>query len=159
MKQIVSRCLGRCAYIAVWPILFVYLKFGERTRIIVTQGNHILLVKGWINDGKWSLPGGGLHRGEEPKKGALRELKEETGIVSHQILLFGKATARNRGLQFKYYRFYVVIADKTAIKKQQLEIAEAAWIDMKDLTPKMMQSDAWETWQAWKRLSVSDTIE
>jgi len=33
------------------------------------------------DDGKWTLPGGGLDHGEDPRDGALRELVEETGYV------------------------------------------------------------------------------
>ena len=32
-------------------------------------------------DGWWTLPGGGLDHGEDPRDGALRELTEETGLV------------------------------------------------------------------------------
>jgi 8-oxo-dGTP diphosphatase len=32
-------------------------------------------------DGWWTLPGGGLEHGEDPRDGALRELTEETGLV------------------------------------------------------------------------------
>lgn len=32
------------------------------------------------DDGKWTLPGGGLDFGEDPRDGALRELEEETGL-------------------------------------------------------------------------------
>ena len=31
-------------------------------------------------DGWWTLPGGGLEHGEDPRDGALRELTEETGL-------------------------------------------------------------------------------
>jgi 8-oxo-dGTP diphosphatase len=31
------------------------------------------------DDGHWTLPGGGLEHGEDPRDGALRELAEETG--------------------------------------------------------------------------------
>ncbi|MGD9932527.1 MAG: NUDIX hydrolase [Dehalococcoidia bacterium] len=32
-------------------------------------------------DGHWTLPGGGLEHGEEPRVAALRELEEETGLT------------------------------------------------------------------------------
>ena len=32
-------------------------------------------------DGWWTLPGGGLDHGEDPRDGARRELAEETGLV------------------------------------------------------------------------------
>jgi 8-oxo-dGTP diphosphatase len=35
----------------------------------------------WSGVGEWTLPGGGLEFGEEPRSGALRELIEETGLV------------------------------------------------------------------------------
>ena len=33
------------------------------------------------DDGNWTLPGGGLEFGEDPRDGALRELAEETGYA------------------------------------------------------------------------------
>src|SRR5215469_18067020 len=38
--------------------------------------------------GKWQPPGGHLDKGEEPHKGALRELREEIGIQGRIINLF-----------------------------------------------------------------------
>lgn len=38
----------------------------------------------WPNS--WQFPQGGIDHGEEPESAALRELKEETGIVSVQII-------------------------------------------------------------------------
>jgi 8-oxo-dGTP diphosphatase len=34
----------------------------------------------WSGIGEWTLPGGGLDFGEDPRDGALRELTEETGL-------------------------------------------------------------------------------
>lgn len=35
----------------------------------------------WSGVGEWTLPGGGLDFGEDPRDGALRELTEETGLT------------------------------------------------------------------------------
>jgi 8-oxo-dGTP diphosphatase len=38
------------------------------------------IVPGGVDAGRWTLPGGGLHWGEDPAVGVLRELAEETGL-------------------------------------------------------------------------------
>jgi 8-oxo-dGTP diphosphatase len=45
----------------------------------------ILLVRvapGYPASGHWTLPGGGLNFGEDPRDGAIRELAEETGLAA-----------------------------------------------------------------------------
>jgi 8-oxo-dGTP pyrophosphatase MutT (NUDIX family) len=46
---------------------------------IFHKGKYLMGVR--QDTGKWTEPGGHLHRGEDPLKGALREVKEETGIA------------------------------------------------------------------------------
>ena len=61
----------------------------RRTRVAAyalctDENDRILLVRiapGYPGAGHWTLPGGGLHFGEDPALGALRELTEETGLV------------------------------------------------------------------------------
>ncbi|MBY0421772.1 MAG: RNA pyrophosphohydrolase [Parvularculaceae bacterium] len=38
------------------------------------------------NEWRWQCPQGGIDRGEAPEDAAFRELKEETGVVSAQLL-------------------------------------------------------------------------
>jgi 8-oxo-dGTP diphosphatase len=50
------------------------------------NADRFLLVR-QEKSGKWVPPGGHLHRGEEPDKGAQRELLEETGVEGRIINL------------------------------------------------------------------------
>jgi 8-oxo-dGTP diphosphatase len=61
---------------------------------LCTDGDAILLCRiaaGWTSDadGRWTLPGGGLDFGENPRTGALRELSEETGLTGEITGLAG----------------------------------------------------------------------
>jgi 8-oxo-dGTP pyrophosphatase MutT (NUDIX family) len=46
--------------------------------VVLSKAPRVLLVQ--KADGRWGLPGGGLHPGESPLDAVLRELREETGL-------------------------------------------------------------------------------
>ncbi len=79
MKRLLS-IIGRITYFATYPALALYLSKDHRTRLVICHGNHVLLVRSWLSNGKWDLPGGGLHRHEDPLAGVLREVSEELGL-------------------------------------------------------------------------------
>ena len=58
----------------------------------------VLLIERGINPykGKWALPGGFLRMDESAEEGALRELKEETGLETAYIKQFHTFTTPNR---------------------------------------------------------------
>ncbi len=59
--------------------------------VIVKDGKILLLRRSAINDvlpGYWDIPGGTLEDGEDPAVGALRETKEESGLVLSRADLF-----------------------------------------------------------------------
>ena len=51
--------------------------------IILDPDGRLLLARmvGGFDDGKWTMPGGGIEWGEHPDAALVRELEEETGIV------------------------------------------------------------------------------
>jgi ADP-ribose pyrophosphatase YjhB (NUDIX family) len=56
------------------------------------DAQRILLVRiapGDPEPGSWTLPGGGLEFGEDPRAGVLRELDEETGLSGEIVGLAG----------------------------------------------------------------------
>ena len=64
-----------------WKI-FKIETFG--VRVLVFKDHKILLVK--HRYGKfWIMPGGGINKGEKPESAAIRETKEEVGIIVEKI--------------------------------------------------------------------------
>ena len=63
-------------------------KYRLSAGMMVLNGqNHVLLCRRIdVPDGAWQMPQGGVDEGEDPRKAALRELKEEIGTDDVEIL-------------------------------------------------------------------------
>ena len=56
----------------------------NRSMALVVRDDKILMIK-TLHFDRWELPGGGIEIGETPKEAALRELKEECGLIGKVI--------------------------------------------------------------------------
>lgn len=59
------------------------MTLGTRTLVLKEQAAEVLLVRHGYAPG-WLLPGGGVERGETLVDAAIRELREEAGIVAEE---------------------------------------------------------------------------
>lgn len=78
--NIVTQKLFRTAHFITQPLSGFFLHNSERVRVVVHTKNEILLIRSSFGSQKWSLPGGGVHKGEESILSASRELLEETSL-------------------------------------------------------------------------------
>jgi 8-oxo-dGTP pyrophosphatase MutT (NUDIX family) len=145
--------IGRISFWCSWPFWLIYLMIGRRTRVIVASGDEVLLVRGWLGDGKWGLPGGGIHKGEDSLTGALRELHEETGIRlrPEQMKFLGSSVARTSGLRFRYDQYAAVLSGRPAIKPQRLEIISAEWIPVSEISARTADITTINTLNRWNK--------
>lgn len=146
--------LGRILFWLSWPALYLYLRGTTRSRVIVEVEGEILLVKGWHDGAKWSLPGGGVHKGEDPSVSALREVKEETGIVLTDATLvdLGADTYSHRGFQYDLVRFGCRLQAKPEVKRQKREIVAVGWFTVAEITPQLVEDNVLRQLAAWQQI-------
>ncbi len=142
MKRILQRS-GVVAFWLVWPALWVYLRWSRRTRLALVADGKILVVRGWLSDGRWQLPGGGLHTGESPVDGLLREVWEETGIrlSPGDLSPLGSEWFKGRGLRFRSYYFVAHMKRPVPTRITGPEIAHIRWLPLSDVRPETCGQD------------------
>ncbi len=75
------------------------------TVIITNLSGDVLLLKHSYGPAEWSLPGGGLGRGEDPMAAARREVREELGIELARIEQMGTLEEELSGSPHTAYLF------------------------------------------------------
>jgi mutator protein MutT len=83
--------------------------------------------------GKWSLPKGKIEKGETPEETALREIREETGIIGKIIepleTIYYQYFHPSQGSIDKEVHFFLVEKMDGKIQVQIEEIRSVHWLD------------------------------
>lgn len=131
----VLRSIGILAFWLTYPVTWAALYKSRRTRVLVVAEGRVLVLRGLLSDGSWQLPGGGLHKGEDPQAGAVREMREETGLTleADKLLPLGEEPVRSLG--FRYTAVYFAVESPTipTVKVDGFEIIEATWLPLEQL--------------------------
>lgn len=111
----------------------------------VVDNNQVLLIKRRDNPfaGKWALPGGFVEDDEDLEDGAIRELKEETGLTNvelHQFRTYGTPGRDPRGHTISVV-YYGIIKNNSIEMTAGDDAEEAAWFDINQLPPLAFDHD------------------
>lgn len=79
--------------------------------IVTRPDGAVLLVRHSYGSRAWSLPGGGLGRGEEPAAGARRELGEELGLTGGTLALVAEVEESISASPHTAYLFHCVTSE------------------------------------------------
>ncbi len=83
--------------------------------------------------GEWSLPGGKLEWGETLEEGAIREVKEETGITIRDPQVISVHNCKNEYAHFVTIGLLAHEWDGEARVMEPDEIVEWRWFDLRNL--------------------------
>lgn len=110
-------------------------------RVIVVDERRVLLVSHWYAPWAWTLPGGGVGKGESPEDAAMREVREETGL---HVRSLGGEVGEYEGTWGRYDLVAVYWTgdfDGSLALKPNLEIMARSWFDIDSLPDELSPSN------------------
>ncbi|TSC69651.1 MAG: MutT/nudix family hydrolase [Parcubacteria group bacterium Gr01-1014_56] len=130
-----SLTIEWCAYIARYWLLRV---FGSQkdiagVRVILVHDDTVVLVRHWFTPGVWTLPGGGIRKGETANEAGIREIFEEIG---YKINSFGGQVGIYRGRMGRKDSVIILYTEDFEGRMQfvpNLEIMERGLFDINHL--------------------------
>lgn len=113
------------------PLFFAWSRMNRGmtlgVRVVATDGEgRVLLVRHTYLAGWW-LPGGGVDRGETTQAAAVRELREETGLIATTPPRLLSVHSNERFFRGDHVLVFAIDAFETSERTSHGEIAEIGW--------------------------------
>ncbi len=134
---------------------------GVNAVVVDSNNNFLLVQRRAYGDNQWDFPGGGLDENELPEIGILRELTEELGSTSFEIVKqspinikfewpqkaidagYRKHRVWWRG-QEKYQFIVSFTGNRSDLILQEEEIKRIKWVTYSELKEHLIFEDQWE---------------
>jgi 8-oxo-dGTP pyrophosphatase MutT (NUDIX family) len=101
--------------------------------LIECDGKFLLVKQAYIKNAQWTIPGGGIKKGETPEAGVHQEVFEEVGITLGDVQKLGEYVSTHEYKTDTVHCFYSSVSNP-AVKLDPVEISEAQWF-LKDEIP------------------------
>jgi 8-oxo-dGTP pyrophosphatase MutT (NUDIX family) len=101
--------------------------------IAVDDVGRVFLVRHGYGSGRWSLPGGGVGRGEDALACARREIREELGCALDQVMLAAQFDEVLHGAPHRAYVFTARFAGAPRVDGR--EVIDSGWFALDALPP------------------------
>jgi 8-oxo-dGTP pyrophosphatase MutT (NUDIX family) len=130
------RLAYRCAYLLLCAYRFVVRPELSGVKCVLTDGEHLLLVRHTYGPREWDLPGGGIKRREAPPTAARREMREELGVQIEGLQDIGQVVASLHHSRATLHCFRAELR-APAITMDSGELAAVRWFPRRALPPKL----------------------
>jgi len=107
---------------------FVFRPETFGVKCVVQNDGRWLMIRNSYGKGHWTLPGGAIHRGEEPADAAIREVRDEVGVDLGSVEPIG---SYENDREHKHDTVHCFVANVLSPdhKIDMREVIEAAWFD------------------------------
>lgn len=93
---------------------------------------------------RWSLPKGHIEAGETRETAAIREVREETGIVGRVVASLGAIdywfVAERRRIH-KTVHHFLLVAEGGQLSDADIEVTEVAWVPIESIPDRLAYRD------------------
>jgi ADP-ribose pyrophosphatase YjhB (NUDIX family) len=105
---------------------------GRGVKVVLRSGGEILLVQHNYGHRLWTFPGGGVKTNEEYEAGGRREIKEELGVVVHDLQRIGSYFSNYEYKKVTVECFVAEVATQE-VYSDNFEIAKTQWFPVSAL--------------------------
>jgi ADP-ribose pyrophosphatase YjhB (NUDIX family) len=114
---------------------------GGVSVIATDEAGRVFLVRHGYGSGRWSLPGGGLGRDEEPRACAEREIREELGCALADVALVARFDEVLHGAPHRAFVFTARFVGEP--RADGREVIETGWFALDALPPDLVSFAAY----------------
>ena len=136
MLHLIPAPLHRALYRLADRVRRVWWRIAKPRRhsafvVAFDEAGRVLLVRHSYGPPVWTVPGGGIRRGEEPAAAAARELREELACEAAELVAIETHEARDSGARDLRRVFVARLAAEPVA--DQREVVAVQWADPAEL--------------------------